>query len=126
MNTDNHYNMIGKPQIPLCMFRMSLYHTPLFFNLYIKLLHNVLKSQILHPSVLGMDYDDPDPSTVTFNCGSLSSSSSSITVFNDAIVEETTETFSVSVTGSDVAGFPLGVSTTVSIVDDEGMFMLCV
>ncbi len=108
------------------MFGMSLYHTPLILNLYIKLLHNVLKSQILRPSVLGMDYDDPDPSTVTFTSSFLSSSSASITVFNDAIVEDTTETFSVSVTGSDVAGFPLGVNTTVSIADDEGMFMLCV
>ncbi len=70
-----------------------------------------------------MDYDVPDPFTVTFSSGSLSSSSANVTIINDAILEETTETFSVSVTGSDVMGFPLlGTNATLSITDNESMF----
>ncbi len=76
------------------------------------------------PSVSGDDYVVPDPFTVTFSSGPLSSSSANVIIIDDAILEETTETFSVSVTGSDVTGFSLGVNTTVSITDNEGTFML--
>ncbi len=70
-----------------------------------------------------MDYVVPDPFTVTFSGGSLSSSSANIFTIEDAILEATSETFSVSVNGSDVTGFPLGVNTTVSITDNESMFI---
>ncbi len=70
--------------------------------------------------VSGEDYDVPDPFTVTFSSGSLSSSSANVIIINDAILE-VTQSFNVTVTGSDVVGFPLSASTVVSIIDNRGM-----
>ena len=72
-----------------------------------------------HFSVSGEDYSTADPFTATFNSGNVSSTAN-ITIIDDDVLEENVTSFMLSVTGSDVQGFPLTAQALVSIIDNEG------